>query len=136
MSLRRLSLKPEVSEVARMNRWLDDAFREAGTPPTLADDVKLCLNEAVSNAILYGFDGIADPRIDIELTLDEARAMALVADNGSPFDPMNWPTREKPESLEEAATGGFGLQLLRTIAGRIEYARVDEENRLRIVCGG
>jgi anti-sigma regulatory factor (Ser/Thr protein kinase) len=136
MSLRRLSLKPEVSEVARLNRWLDDAFRETGAPSAVARDLKLCLNEAVSNSILYGFDGIAEPQIDVALTLDDTRATALVVDNGTPFDPTTWPAREKPESLDQAAACGFGLQLMRETADRIEYSRVNEQNRLRIDCGG
>jgi len=134
MSSRHLSLTPDASEITRLNRWLDDAFAEAGTEQAVADDLKLCLNEAVTNAILYAFDGVASPEIEIELSADADTASATLTDNGIAFDPLAFPRREKLTSFDDAV-GGFGLELIRQTAAAVHYVRRDGTNRLRLICG-
>ena len=52
MSLKaELTLQPNLSEVARLNDWLEAAFARTGLSPSIAVDLKLCLNEIVC---LYG----------------------------------------------------------------------------------
>ncbi len=134
MLSRRLSLTSDFAEVNRLNQWLDEAFTEAGVSASVADDLKLCLNEAVGNVMLYGFADVAEPEIAVEISLDETSATAIVSDNGKPFDPMQRPAREKLSDLEHDAIGGFGVQLIRQTADSVDYARTDGHNRLRIVC--
>jgi serine/threonine-protein kinase RsbW len=121
--------------VTRMNRWLDDAFVEAGTAAPVADDLKLCLNEAVANAMLYGFRDTVAPEIDIEIGLGRASASAVLTDNGKPFNPLDWPQRPKLTRLEDATIGGFGIQLIRQTATSVDYDRIDGRNRLSVICG-
>lgn len=135
MLFRRISLAPEISEVSRLNDWLDQAFAESAAPTEACADLKLCLNEAVTNTILYGYADQPAPKLDIEIKLDGRAAAALVTDNGIAFDPLDHPGREKPTDLETAEIGGFGVQLIRQTADIVEYQRSGGENRLRIVCG-
>ena len=132
---RRLSLASDFSEVTRLNDWLDEAFVEAGVAPGAAEDLKLCLNEAVANTMLYAFSDEADPQIEVEIRLDATSASAVLTDNGIAFDPLVLPEREKPTDLESAKIGGFGVQLIRQTASSVDYQRVDGQNRLHIVCG-
>lgn len=134
MLSRRLTLTSDFAEVNRLNQWLDEAFAEAGVAATVADDLKLCLNEAVGNVMLYGFADVADPEIAVEISVDAQSASAIVSDNGKPFDPLQLSPREKLSDLEHDAVGGFGVQLIRQTADSVDYARTDGHNRLRIVC--
>lgn len=131
---RRLALAPDPAEVTRLNAWLDDAFAAAGTVPTVAGDLKLCLNEAVANVIGYAFDAVTSPEIDIEIGLSADRAIAVVTDNGRAFDPLSRPSREKLTSLEDAEIGGFGIHLIRDFASALSYQRIGNRNRLTITC--
>lgn len=132
---RRLSLKPEVSEVTRMNTWLDQAFTACGVAKDAADGLRLCLNEAVANVISYAFEPDAQTReIDIELSVDTTSATAVLIDNGIAFNPLARPAREKYTALEDAEIGGFGVQLIRERASELAYQRIEERNRLRITC--
>ena len=54
-----LHLKPDLSEIARMNLWLDDFAKVHSVPTDVAANIKLCLNELVANSISYGFEAVA-----------------------------------------------------------------------------
>ncbi len=134
MFSRRLSLTSDFSEVGRLNEWLDAASAEANVPAPLANDLKLCLNEAVANTMLYGFDGIVRPEIDVEIEIGAVSASAVLIDNGKAFNPLERPARPKLTNLEDATIGGFGIQLIRDTASEVDYARIGDRNRLTIIC--
>lgn len=132
----RLTLEPLVSEVARLNDWLEAAFAQAGTSATIAADIKLCLNEVMANLISYAFAGTPKPQIDIAVDLLAHEAKAEVCDNGAYFDLRAWPDPPRPQDVKTAQIGGYGILLVRSRASSIEYGRVDGINRLRITCSG
>ncbi len=135
MLARQLSLGPEVAEIARLNDWLDQACIDSGIAREIADDLKLCLNEAVANAMLYAFDNEPDPRIGVEIEINERCASAVLTDNGKAFDPLAMPEPALPTDLDSAQIGGFGVQLIRDSSSSVDYERRDGLNRLHIVCG-
>ena len=64
MTLRdRIVLKPCVSDVVRLNEWLDDAFAKAQVKQSVAADLKLCINEAFANLLSYAFEATENPEI-------------------------------------------------------------------------
>ena len=128
-----ISLKPATLEVVRLNTWLDQKFAESGIEQSLAADLKLCLNEIVANLISYAFKDNADPVILIDITLEQGRASATVADNGVYFDPHEW-TSPKNRDLMTGELGGFGIALIKERASRIGYVRAGGLNRLSVVC--
>lgn len=132
---RELSLQADISEAGRLNAWLDQYFAEGELSEPLREDMRLCLNEAFGNVVLYAFGEQTDPRIELTIEIEPGKVSALLADNGVAFDPLTWPRKAKFESLEDAVPGGFGLQLIRDTAGSVDYERRDGWNRLRIVCG-
>ena len=129
-----LTLKPAVSEVVRLNVWLDEAFSRSGTRPQVAADLKLCLNEIVVNLISYAFAKSADPRIVVGIDLRAHLVKAEIRDNGISFDIRDWPAPAKPIDLMSAPIGGYGILLIRDRASAIDYDRVNGMNRLRITC--
>lgn len=132
----RIALEPVASDVVRLNQWLDAAFVQAGLDPSIAADLKLCINEVFANLISYAFKDTANPEIAVEIELQREVATAVISDNGQYFDLRTWPAAEKPTSLMDAREGGFGLALIRDRATRIDYDRTDATNHLRITCAG
>ena len=131
-----IALEPVASDVVRLNQWLDAAFVRGELDPSIAADLKLCINEVFANLLSYAFQDTANPEIAVEIELQPDLATAVVSDNGSYFDPRTWPSPEKPTSLATAREGGFGIGLIRDRATRIDYQRIGATNRLRITCAG
>jgi anti-sigma regulatory factor (Ser/Thr protein kinase) len=65
-----LTLRAETSQITVMNDWLRAAFAGEAVARRVAEDMKLCLNEAVANVILHGAAGRPEARIEIELTVE------------------------------------------------------------------
>lgn len=132
----RIALEPVASEVVRLNQWLDAAFVRGEVSPSIAADLKLCINEVFANLISYAFQDTPNPEIAVEIELRREVATAVISDNGRYFDLRTWPSPEKPTSLMDAREGGFGIGLIRDRATRIHYQRTGATNRLRITCAG
>lgn len=135
MQPRRIELSGKLSEVARLNDWLDAELAGKWQGSALAYDVKLCLNEVVTNIISYGFPSTPVPEIGIELTLGEQGARIVIEDNGAYFDLREWPDPPKPADLDSVRVGGFGIGLIKERASEIAYEKAGSRNRLTLVCG-
>lgn len=127
-----IELEISLGEVARLNRWLDEVAPALDLSTPLVLDIRLCLDEAVTNAISYGFEGQAAGRIRVEAKRQAERIVVTIADTGRLFDPLSAPLTEAPEDIEHAAIGGLGIKLIRSTADHSDYARQDGENRLTL----
>jgi anti-sigma regulatory factor (Ser/Thr protein kinase) len=111
----RLELRGDLSELRRVAEWI-----KARAPEALSADtsfaVQLCLEEAVTNIIMYGCPKDDRPEIAIELERDGGTLVARVEDTGREFDPTQFPLRLVAKSLEEAKVGDCGIHLMRCFA--------------------
>lgn len=126
----RIDLGCSLGEISRLNAWLAERFAEFGVPDKAAGNIKLCLNEAVTNTISYGFPEGGDAEIGIELDIGDDTAVAVLVDNGLAFNPLMAPEAAKIESLETAQIGGFGIKLMREVSSSIVHEYSGGRNRL------
>lgn len=94
--------------------------------------VELVLEEAITNVIRYGFEGMppAEHWIEIDLQVDLDEVQVLVVDDGKAFDPLDEGGLLLPDTLDDAQVGGLGLLMIRNTASRLAYERRDGKNRL------
>jgi serine/threonine-protein kinase RsbW len=112
-----------IGELRPMSEWFQGVAASAGLDPDTAWQAEVCLNEAASNIILYGYDdGVAHP-ITLEVEPLEAGVRMTLIDDGRPFNPAE--PRELPvtRTIDEMRVGGLGLHLLRSFASEIQYRR-------------
>lgn len=128
----RLELSADLSEVARMNAWLDELAGALGLEERIAGDIKLCLNEAVTNIVSYGHTEAASGRAAVSLQVLEDRVLVTLRDNGAAFNPLEAPEPPKPERIEEARVGGLGIKIMRDTASAMSYRREGGENALAL----
>ena len=127
----RLELRGDLSELGRLPRWI-----KARAPEELSADtsfaVQLCLEEAVTNIIMYGCPKDDHLEIAIELQRDGGTLVARVQDTGREFDPTQFPLRSVAKSLEEAKVGDCGIHLMRCFASGMHHERREGRNRLTL----
>ena len=124
-----------LSGIAEMNQWLDSLSAGLGLSPRLAHDIKLCLNEAVANILLHGFDGDQDGRLSVTLTVEPTGITALIRDNGPAFNPLDAPDFVPAEDIASATIGGLGIKLMRDTSDRMDYRRDGGTNELALSFG-
>ncbi len=101
--------------------------------PILACSVNLCLEELVSNTILYGYQGVAG---EIEISIDRCGNTLEIhyCDYAPPFDPFTEvPPPNLEASLEDRAIGGLGIHLIRQMMDRIQSWHTPEGNRIHLI---
>lgn len=136
-TLATLLLTPGPHAVPQALAWLKAiAEREQWTERTVFK-LGLCLDEALTNIVMYGFPPDQSPLPPIgaiTLTLQEdAQHLNLdIVDNGVAFDPTNRAAQARAESLDDAVIGGHGLRLMRHYLEAIRYERSGGHNRLRL----
>jgi anti-anti-sigma factor len=94
--------------------------------------LNLALDELVTNSVNYGFDGVAEPRVEITLWISGRLLVLTIADNGRRFDPTERARPDLSSPLEDRPAGGLGLHLVSTFADRVTYQFTEGENRLTL----
>lgn len=101
-----------------------------GLPRNAVVDMKIALDEILSNIVKYGYDDNRVHEIRIRLTVDGSAVEAEIEDDGRAFDPLAVPQPSLSGSLEERHVGGLGMHLVRRLMSEVSYQRVADRNRL------
>lgn len=132
-----LSLAPGPDTVAQALGWLETLAERLQWPPRLGFQLGLCLDEALTNVVLYGFPdmspGVGDPQVQIVLAQRGPDLLVDIIDNGVAFDPTQQEAPPLADSLDDADIGGHGLRLMRHYLQDIQYRREEGRNHLRLI---
>jgi serine/threonine-protein kinase RsbW len=97
-----------------------------GVSEEIADDVVVALNEAATNAVLYGSHGGQPVQVQVRVTGDWVEASVL--DHG-PQPPPELPAETGGGELR---AGGWGLWLLRRLVDEVRLERVKLGTRVTL----
>ena len=98
----------------------------------LANQLKLAVEEAVTNVIDYAYPNGTEGYIDITIEADESRIRFILSDAGAEFDPTGVSKADTTLSIDERPIGGLGVFLVRNLMDNINYERTDGKNVLRM----
>ena len=125
-----LTLRNELSEVARLTTWLEQRGSSLELSPQTAYALQLCMEEAVTNIISYAFDVGSTHEIQIRLWRDGDVLLAEITDDGRPFDPLAYEAPAAVKHLGKITIGNLGIKLMRSFATHIAYRRCGPMNHL------
>jgi anti-sigma regulatory factor (Ser/Thr protein kinase) len=128
----RVSLSPRLSAVRSLAQMVEE-FGDANQLPELKIYmVNLALDELITNAVTYGFERIAYPKIEVTVRVTDTTLVLTMVDNGTKFDPTVDSNPDVSSGIEERAVGGLGLHLVKTSADRVSYEFVGGKNRVTL----
>lgn len=117
MSTRSWSLRSAPEATADARRFVRASLPRRLTRVSV-DDAVLLADELVANAVRHS--ATTEP-IEISVTVWDARVRVSVMDAGEGFDPM-----AEPAAARSADVGGWGLELVASLASRWGVDRDDE----------
>ena len=121
--------------ICRLGSWVEALAAEYAIPEKTRFAIDLCLEEAFSNIIRHGTFLSRQP-ITVECKAIPPHDLVFtIEDQAPPFDPLaHPPAKELPlaTSIDQLATGGRGIDLMRKFAGSLAYQRLAGGNRLAI----
>src|SRR5579859_7431821 len=120
----RLTIGPDLGEVARVNAAFAEYAEASGVPAAEHRRVQVALDELLTNTITYG--RAKDITIESELTVDGL--LVRLSDDGTAFDPLIQITPDTTLSVDLRRIGGLGIHLVRQMMDEVSYDRLDNRN--------
>jgi len=95
-------------------------------------DVRLLLDELLTNSVQHGLKGSTRPTIHVELHVTGDTCEITLRDNGMEFDPTGAPPVDTDAALEDRDIGGLGVHICRQVADDVSYRRALGENIVKL----
>ncbi|MFP4032433.1 MAG: ATP-binding protein, partial [Desulfococcaceae bacterium] len=123
------TLANDVSELRRLFATLAPLSRAIGLGPETAGDVRLAIEEVISNICRHGYPKNCSGRVEIAFRLEKETLRIEVRDDGRPFNPLSEaPEPDLSRPFEEREIGGLGVFLVRRLMDRVNYGFEDGRN--------
>ena len=128
----RVSLSPRLSAVRSLAQMVEEFGDANKLPDQQIYMINLALDELITNTVSYGLRGIARPKIEVGLQVDDASLILSIVDNGQKFDPTESTNADVSSPVDERPIGGLGLHLIKAFADRVKYEYAGGKNRLTL----
>ena len=125
-------LANEISEISRLNGFIEEIGEEFGLTPDVGFNLNLVLEEAVVNIINYAYPKEDHQWIYLSAKLQDGTIILVLTDTGKEFDPTMAPEADITLSADEREIGGLGIFLIRQIMNEVKYERIDGKNVLTL----
>ena len=125
-----LYIKNELEQLTRLYAFLEQQAGVYKLEELQSMQIKLALEEAVTNVILYAYPDKKDQDIRIDMSYEDKRLTIVITDTGTDFNPLE---RQEPDltlSLEERPVGGLGIYLVKQLMTEVTYKRSAGKNIL------
>ena len=129
---RHLELHNDIKQISLLAEFIETIAEEKQLDETLAMNLNLALEEAVTNVILYAYPKGTDGLVDIEAILKDHSLEFIITDSGVPFDPTAAPEADITLSADERPIGGLGIFMVRKLMDEVHYQRLDGKNVLKM----
>ena len=125
-------IENQIEELPSLAVKIDELAEEWKISPSLAMNINLVIEEAVSNIIFYAFADINKHEIAISVSLNDNRLSIKITDDGIPFNPLEQQQPDINLPAEERPVGGLGIFLISQIMDEMDYARKGNQNILTL----
>ena len=126
----RLHLRSVLTEIDRLTDKVARVGREHVLPENVVFDLRLALEEAVTNVIRHGYGGREDGEIRVGFHVTPEAITVTVEDDAPPFDPHEWP--DPPLPPEGADVHGVGVYLIKRVMDEVDYRHRGSRNVLTL----
>lgn len=125
-------IRNRMTELDALAAGLGTFCLSAGMNPGEVAEIRLAVEEAVSNTIRHGYSDGQPHEILVRAAVESGCLKLEIEDDAKAFDPLAVPMPDLTLPAEEKPIGGLGLLLVRTIADSVDYKREGSRNVLRI----
>jgi len=129
-----LKIRASLKQLSRIRDFVVDSVTPLGVSPASIDDLRLAVDEAVTNIITHGYGGPGD--IELKLENDGVDLIIVLRDQAPSFDPAHAPAANLEPPGERDNPGGFGVYLMNSVMDEIRYQSSDTGNELTMIKRG
>lgn len=114
-----MQIPSELVYIRRVSAEIEDFLKSNNVDDSCMFDIRLCVEEAIKNAIIHGNNNRKTLPVFISYSLEGGKFIAEIEDQGNGFDPAGLPDPTRRENLFK--TGGRGVFIIQKLMDEIKY---------------
>src|SRR5262245_38453693 len=127
------SIKNNLAEIETLTESIVSHCQKNGIDEAACYEVRLALEEAISNTIKYGYDDQQPHTIVVRVGFENRELILEIEDDANEFNPLEAPAPDLSLPVEQKPIGRLGIFLMRSVMDQLDYRRVGAKNRLRMM---
>ena len=123
------------NDLRQLETFMDELLQfcaNNGIAETVFFDIRLAMEEAVSNTIRHGYEDQKSHDIRIIAEIKNEDLHLVLEDDAKPFNPLDAADPNLNLPVEQRKIGGLGIYLLKMYMDEVSYQRIDGKNILRL----
>ena len=124
----------DLGQLHRIREYVTEAAVALNVDAEVLDDLRLAIDEAVTNVLTHGYGGAG--KINIELLADGADIVVKLVDEAPAFDPAFAPQVDLRPPGERDQPGGFGVYLIQSVMDDVRHRPTETGNELTMIKRG
>jgi anti-sigma regulatory factor (Ser/Thr protein kinase) len=126
------SVKASLDNLQEVRSFIDRASASLGVGESVLGDLRLAVDEAVTNVVLHGY-GNAGGDVELHVRADGDDVVISILDRAARFDPGEVKAPRLDTPLHDRPAGGMGIFLIRQTTDLAEFLpRPGGGNELRL----
>ena len=126
-----LKVVADLGQLSKIREFVSDSAAELAVDPEALDDLRLAIDEAVTNILTHGYDGSGE--IELELSTDGADLIVRLRDAAPPFDSTLVEPADPGPAEDREKPGGFGLFLIKSSMDKLVHRKLENGNELTMI---
>ena len=127
------AIKNDLSEIETLSEAITNYCKDNGVTEEVCYDIRLALEEAISNTIKYGYDDHDVHTIHVRVEVNNQEVLLEIEDDARVFNPLEAPAPNLALPVEQKPIGSLGIYLMRSVMDRVDYERSGTRNILRLI---
>lgn len=124
------SFAAEYESLEKMRGFIAEVCQEGDLGDDLCHSLQLAVDEAATNVVEYGYEGMDPGSIIVDVYADRQRVIVTLTDFGHPFEPMEKAAPSLNVANEDLPTHGFGLFFIYETMDEVDYQCHEDGNQL------
>jgi len=129
-----LEIVADLGKLSKIRKFVVDSATTLGVDPAAFDDLRLAVDEAVTNILTHGYDGSGN--IELDICADGSDLIIRLRDAAPLFDYTLAASPEPGPAEERESPGGFGLFLIRNAMDKLVHRELENGNELTMIKSG
>ncbi len=127
-----LELIADLGQLSKIREFVLESATTLGVDPAAFDDLRLAVDEAVTNILTHGYDGSGN--IELDMFADGSDLVIRLRDTAPPFNcTLAAASEPGPAQEREKPGGGFGLFLIRNAMDKLVHRKLENGNELTMI---
>ena len=131
-----LSVKASLENLQKVRQYIDQAGERLGVSESALGDLRLVVDEAVTNVIIHGY-GDLDGVVELHMEGEGDAVIIRIRDRAKTFDASHVTAPQLDTALKDRPFGGMGIFLIRKMTDEAEFLPLPGGgNEIRLVKRG